>query len=152
MLWGSHTTGTFRGSWGCYTAGGAAQIPELGAGFWGGWHGEGAPLQEPSHCGRDVRALLRQLLQVPLGCFPGRLLFSKEFASTYRKQKARNPPIITQNSLLALVFQRSSSSLSVQCTALLLELLWQPEAFVPLKQVLIPRSSCPGLNKERHES
>lgn len=67
--------------------------------FGGGWRGAGAPVQEPSHCRRDVRALLWQLLQVPLGCFPVCLLFSKEFASTYRKQKARKPPIITQYSV-----------------------------------------------------
>lgn len=80
-----------------------------------------------------MQALLWQLLQVPLGCFPVCLLFSKEFASTYRKQKARKTPVVTQQSLLALVFQRSSSSLSVQHMALLLEVLWQPEGSEPLR-------------------
>lgn len=144
--------GTARGTWGSCTTSGAAQVPELGAVFGGGWRGADAPVQEPSHCRRDVRALLWQLLQVPLGCFPVCLLFSKEFASTYRKQKARKPPIITQYSLLALIFQRSISSLSMQLTVLLMEVLWQPEGFVPLRQVLFPQSSYPGLNKETCES
>lgn len=80
-----------------------------------------------------MRALLWQLLQVPLGCSSVCLLFSKEFASTYRKQKARKNPIVTQQSLLALIFQRSSSSLSLQHVALLLEVFWQPEGSEPLR-------------------
>lgn len=55
VLWGSHPSGTAWSSWGCVTEGGAARIPELGAGFGVGGTVRGL-LCRSRHTAGDVRA------------------------------------------------------------------------------------------------